>query len=804
MQKKVLSLFLCICIFIMMMPTVVFGETKEVLTTSNKIIYTDVSVGSSSEQDGSLEKPYYDIADAIYAAKDGDTIVIKSSGGYVNDLTSGDLGQNAPLIIDKRVTIQGEGDSMPSLNMRRGGIILAEDVTFRNFNFNYTNSIGAVFANGHSLVMENIGCIRGTELIDIFGGSLSGQTVDYGDKSKIIVTGTKTNIGDIFAGSQDKDWTQDVDITVEGRVGNIGSIYAAGKSSSSSGEVTINLKNSNVKNVDGKQGESILKNAVVSVSVEGTNDLMSFQNVGILELMKGKLKPKVLNEDIEIKIHSGSSLDLSSVTKTNPSFKIRKLNGDEGSILYTDQDASLNINESFTGMIEFRTVNEASLMQEESGLVRLDHVYIYVENAPEKQGVFTFIPYFTQKDEVVLSDMDGKWTAVPIKEKEATESAIDVTVSTEEDESLYEKNDKLKYPSNSRTFKTQQIISKSDENTVNGYENLREVLKEQILPQSVNTLIKTFPITFQYLDNSDIGIGLNLYSGSWLPDNNLLASTVGYVTLSTVFEEVNDRVVMDLYYTLAVNYDMLSFSNNDIGELTPDGRKYLESTISHEMMHAMMYEALTSGMLGVSEDNPRSHKAKMFPSWFIEGTAQAAGGGANIVRRTLDITADSEESDIKSKLQRYHLNKGNTYADYGTGYLATMYLGYLMNGEDSIKKEDISNGLDKFLNEIRGGKSLNRAIVDNTKYLSISDFENNFANDAARFTKRLMVDIGNDGLGALMGGSYQDTDILDDKAINTNVFNLNSQYNRVLNIYPKDYVVMAGGQKETDGVAGPR
>lgn len=821
MKKKLLSLLLCICMFITMLNTVAFGEPKEVLTTSNNIIYMDVSVGSNSEQDGSSEKPYYDIANAIYAAKDGDTIVIKNNEGYVNDLTSGDFGQNAPLIIDKRVTIQGEGYPIPSLNLRCVEIILAKDVTFKNFNFNYTNSIVSIFANGHSLALENIGYNNDSKIIDIFGGSLSGQTVDHGNKSKIMVTGKNTNIGDIFAGSQGEDWTQDVDITVEGKIGSIGTIYAAGKNSNSIGDVSINLNNSNVTNVDGKQGENTLKNASVSVSVEDTNDLISFEHLGRLELMNGKLTPKALNENIEIKIHSECSLDLSAVTKTDSSFEIKRLYGEEGSTLYTNKDDSINIMESFIGNIEFRTVNNSTLIQDESGLVDLNHIYINAENATEKLGIFTFTPHFTQKDKVTLTNVDGKWTAMPtgenyvkvpgvddtvhIDEKDVPVPVTDTTVLMEENGLVSEKSSIFKASSNFEPFKTTQKISRADKNNVEGYDNLKEVLKNQILPQGVNALIKTFPLTFKYLDKSDIGIGigLKLYSGSYLYDSDPLSSALAYIKTSYLFEKVNDRVVIDLYYTLAVNYDMFSFIDNSTGELTPNSRKNLESTLAHELMHAMMFESLTSGMIGISQSNPRSDSTKIFPSWFIEGTAQAAGGGANTVRRSLRITADSTESDIKAKLQKFYLNKGNVYADYGTGYLAAMYLGYLMNGENSVKKEDISNGLDKFLNEIRGGKSLNKAIIENTKYSSISDFENNFANDAAGFTKKLMTEIGNDGFGALMADSYQDTDILDDNAIDINVFNLNTEHDRVLNIYPKDFVVMSGGQKETDGVAGP-
>lgn len=47
----------------------------------------------------------------------------------------------------------------------------------------------------------------------------------------------------------------------------------------------------------------------------------------------------------------------------------------------------------------------------------------------------------------------------------------------------------------------------------------------------------------------------------------------------------------------------------------------LESTIAHELMHGVMYKALTDEMAG------RNNSITPFPDWFVEGTAQLAGGG---------------------------------------------------------------------------------------------------------------------------------------------------------------------------------
>lgn len=45
----------------------------------------------------------------------------------------------------------------------------------------------------------------------------------------------------------------------------------------------------------------------------------------------------------------------------------------------------------------------------------------------------------------------------------------------------------------------------------------------------------------------------------------------------------------------------------------------LRSTVAHELMHSVMQYTLTDGMSG--------RKGYKYPTWFVEGTAQLAGGG---------------------------------------------------------------------------------------------------------------------------------------------------------------------------------
>lgn len=330
-----------------------------------------------------------------------------------------------------------------------------------------------------------------------------------------------------------------------------------------------------------------------------------------------------------------------------------------------------------------------------------------------------------------------------------------------------------------------------------GNDVLKEQLKNQIMPNAINGLLATFGDIFGYLDKSMIGIGLRVYDD---PGD----STVASVSVKSSYWSSYNPPKVELEYKLEVNTGRVGTPDPVSGELTEEQRRYLESTLVHEMMHGLMFEATTVGML---KNNQYMQYVEGFPLWFIEGMAQAAGGGVEDVRKGLRIDATSSEDAIKKAIERNRLT-ANTYAsNYGTSYLAAMYLGYVVNGSTSMEAADIARGLDVLLNDIRGGKSLNQAIADRTEYSDITDFENRFAEDGSSFSKQLMeaARISDDtyGYGALVGGNYKSTDIIANNNIDENVFKLNTNYQWVNNVYPDDYVVMSGGGKSQGGVAGP-
>ncbi|MFW5677999.1 MAG: hypothetical protein ACOCNL_17370, partial [Acetivibrio ethanolgignens] len=400
-----------------------FANSTESGGSNTYYINGKVSTGDAGT--GSRENPFEDIKYALKNPnlKNGDTIVIVENG-YANDESVGGQGQNAPLIIDKKITIKGEvvNEKRPSFNVRRADIILGADVVLQDFDFNYTNSSCRIFANGHKLELNNIGYIKGTQLVNIYGGAKGGTSVQQGDKSEVTIKGENTYIGNIYAGGnlyeKDNDsntWNKPTEITVDGVVASIGKIFASGEAndvniSDVTEKVTINLINTNVKQVDGKQNSDGHK-ATVIVSEKGNNFSMILENIGKLIVETGRLIPKFLNPGAEIEIRSKGILDLQEVVKNTGEFSISTFNGDKGSLLYVDEQTTLKITDSFTGEIELRTPS-AELNQKTSGPVKLNHPYIDVKEIKTATGTLEFKPYWTQENEIELKLIDGQWCTV--------------------------------------------------------------------------------------------------------------------------------------------------------------------------------------------------------------------------------------------------------------------------------------------------------------------------------------------------------------------------------------------------------
>lgn len=337
--------------------------------------------------------------------------------------------------------------------------------------------------------------------------------------------------------------------------------------------------------------------------------------------------------------------------------------------------------------------------------------------------------------------------------------------------------------------------------TLEGYDKLKESLKNEMVPNAVEAIINAYAPAFDFLKNSAIGMGLRLYDAN----DGVLAS----VGLGFAHYGDNSMVPDALSYQLSVNLNTLQFDN---GVLTEESRNELEVTIVHEMMHAFMDEALTNGMVGVVDG--KYDRSDSFPKWFKEGMAQTAAGGYyngnDWINNSLGITKDSTVEYISAVLKNGAPLSGaesetpaGFVASYGTGYLASMYLGYLAGGS-KLNAQSIKNGLGKILADIRGGESLQQVIKELTGKATIKDFENGFADDgeALNFIKRLTELVG-EGTGGVVGNLTKQDDILpntDNSGVS--LFELDTEHDTVNNTYPNGYGVWEGATATNKGPAG--
>lgn len=394
-------------------------------------------------------------------------------------------------------------------------------------------------------------------------------------------------------------------------------------------------------------------------------------------------------------------------------------------------------------------------------------------------------------------------SAVSVLEKEKTTSAKSEIPPTLE-QVLADESDTLKnviYTETTFDFETTQSPSGAANTFNETYKNIANTLQTSIVPQVVSAIMDKYT-AFNYLTGSSIGIGLRLYSDA---SSTVLASvSVGTSYITSGGNNSSDN----LTYSLAVNVAK-------VGDITNAAvRSSLEQTIAHEMIHAFMDEATTVGMIGIAPSGAANQK---FPSWFVEGMAQTASGPGNWTRGGLNLSESSTPAEITAALSGNNaLGTNSTPSQYGTGYLACMYLGYLASG----KTADMSNptgaaaaitlGISNILSNLINGKSLNTVIDDATsgKYTTVNSFQNGFAKDAdaLNFIQKLLkyTSTAPDGTnvgGGLISGDLSRTDPVADNSLSgLKLFALNTSHTEVKNVYPAEVTVLSGGGLSSSGI----
>ena len=413
--KNILILILCI----VLCPPIV-------MAVSDNTVYTEFTGGnSSSTGNGTEQSPYNLFEDALNAVEDGGTICVGEKGAFVNS------SDDKPLVINKNVTITSKSDTAPEISIRKAGVVLGGNVSFKNVVLSLVNGNHALIAaNGYTLTLDNVTYFQNTREVHIVGGTLydkNGVSLSptAGEKSKIVLSGNKTHFGNIYAGSINGSFDKDVEIDINGVTGkNIGKVYSCGAKEGYynsdnfldpnneptaptagsavygvTGNVNINLSNSSICEIDGDCGSG---RANVSVVTEYQYS-SAMKNIGLLTVDSGMIELTEINDDVNVKINSNGILDMSNLGECS----VNDFYG--GGTLVLAKDGLLTVNGTLSGVTEFQTSGGVN----SSGIAEYDRLYIKTSKG---DGSFTFNPYATQSDMTLDKTVDGFKTSSKTEE----------------------------------------------------------------------------------------------------------------------------------------------------------------------------------------------------------------------------------------------------------------------------------------------------------------------------------------------------------------------------------------------------
>lgn len=278
---------------------------------------------------------------------------------------------------------------------------------------------------------------------------------------------------------------------------------------------------------------------------------------------------------------------------------------------------------------------------------------------------------------------------------------------------------------------------------------LADKIANELIPNAVAQIFQAFPSlkTATGTDTIDMALDVSFLDG---PGGTLAYAQYSY---GSTGKPVN----------MLVKVDTSDFDDED-AEGSGKNAEMLESTIAHELMHSVMQYNLTDGMSG--------RNGEEFPDWFVEGTAQLAGGGfptgwnaylSNIAKVLTDVSDDSKDTEIENYLKSYTVSG----RPYGHGYLAVAYMGYLAGGGTDVTGEKIASGMDSIFSEMLSGTSFTNAVK---KYANMTptEMENLFQNPNASLTEfvRKLAYESKGGAGSVIAGTLGtgSTNILGDSA----------------------------------------
>lgn len=388
-----------------------------VLAAGNTI-YTDMSVTEAG--DGSEAKPFKNFEDAVKAAGNGDTIVIRNKA-MLNESSSG-----VPGIMDKDITIQPEGGSA-ALFVRTAGIVLGADVTMNGIELNFQNKYhNAIFVNGHRFTAISVTRGSGSREVHLFAGSIGADahlnfTAAAGTNADITLQGSV--FGNIYAGGVAASYSGTMNVDVRNSKA-LGIFYGSGAqeykpdenswfdktepdppvadTKYTAGDATVTVDGSTALTVDGNGAKSM--NVIVK---NGNNRPLTLSGVTALTAQGGKVKVASINENAHVTLLNSAALDLSGAA-TGTDVKLATLTSSNGTgKLILGKSHLLTIDSTMKGTFALETPGS---FQNASGEAEYDHTYIKAFIAND--ATVNFTPHSTQSTmQLVKIPGDGTaWT----------------------------------------------------------------------------------------------------------------------------------------------------------------------------------------------------------------------------------------------------------------------------------------------------------------------------------------------------------------------------------------------------------
>lgn len=297
----------------------------------------------------------------------------------------------------------------------------------------------AIFANGHTLTLDNVSRSRSSWSTHLFCGGItdytsSGKLPETGTHGEIILRGNN-EVGDIFAGSlsdvgsgspdKSNSFNHPATIRVEqGTSGSIGTVYGCGARENRSGghgdewivdakkyqvrdDVTIYLNSSSVKYVAGDTGNSSGARVIYEDANGYPNKTLKLENISALEVASGNLIPKdgstFLGNNTSINVKNKARLD---VKKMDNSLVLDNFSGGGMLVLGEDQKITFNGKISGTTKVAIGAVNLQGTNSE--GIPKENHTYIEAQHS--KNGDFELLPVTMKPNMQLVRDEHGSWS----------------------------------------------------------------------------------------------------------------------------------------------------------------------------------------------------------------------------------------------------------------------------------------------------------------------------------------------------------------------------------------------------------